>query len=295
GIHTGDSITVAPIQTLSDREYQEMRNEAIEVLRAIGVETGGSNVQFAVDPNTGRRLVIEVNPRVSPSSALASQATGFPIAKIAALLAVGYTLDEVANDTTGATPASFAPALDYVVVKVPRFDFARFPAAPHRLTTSMRSVGEAMAIGRTFPEALQKALRSLENGRPGLGSDPGEHTLEREDDASLETAVSEPTPERIYAVGEALRRGWDVDRVSRLSSVDPWFVDQIAEIVEMRKELEAAPGDDSLLRPAKRMGFSDRQIAYLWGEPEDAVRRRRLDQGVRVTYKTVRSEEHTSE
>jgi len=287
GVHTGDSITVAPIQTLSDREYQEMRNDAIQVLRAIGVETGGSNVQFAVDPATGRRLVIEMNPRVSRSSALASKATGFPIAKIAALLAVGYTLDEIANDITGATPASFEPALDYVVVKVPRFDFAKFPAAPNTLTTSMRSVGEAMAIGRTFPEALQKALRSLENGHAGLGAGPAEASLQDLDDASLEGAVTRPTPERVFAMAEALRRGWDVDRVSRLSSVDPWFVDQIAEIVEMRKELEAAPGDDSLLRPAKRMGFSDRQIAYLWGEPEDAVRRRRLDQGVRVTYKTV--------
>src|SRR5690606_34078274 len=185
GVHTGDSITVAPIQTLSDREYQEMRNDAIQVLRAIGVETGGSNVQFAVDPATGRRLVIEMNPRVSRSSALASKATGFPIAKIAALLAVGYTLDEIANDITGATPASFEPALDYVVVKVPRFDFAKFPAAPNTLTTSMRSVGEAMAIGRTFPEALQKALRSLENGHAGLGAGPAEASLQALDDASL--------------------------------------------------------------------------------------------------------------
>ena len=177
GVHTGDSITVAPIQTLSDREYQEMRDDGIKVLRAIGVETGGSNVQFAVDPATGRRLVIEMNPRVSRSSALASKATGFPIAKIAALLAVGYTLDEIPNDITGATPASFEPALDYVVVKIPRFDFAKFPSAPDRLGTSMRSVGEAMAIGRTFPEALQKALRSLENGRFGLNGDPGESSV----------------------------------------------------------------------------------------------------------------------
>src|SRR5690606_23255938 len=221
------------------------------------------------------------------SSVLASKATGFPIAKIAALLAVGYTLDEVANDITGATPASFEPALDYVVVKVPRFDFAKFPAAPHRLTTSMRSVGEAMAIGRTFPEALQKALRSLENGRPGLGSDPGEHTLEREDDASLETAVSEPTPERIYAVGEALRRGWDVDRVAGLSDIDAWFVDQMAEIIEMRRELEENPGDASLIRDAKRMGFSDRQIAYLWKDTEANVLEMRREAGVTVTYKTV--------
>jgi carbamoyl-phosphate synthase large subunit len=172
GVHTGDSITVAPVQTLSDREYQDMRDDAIRVLEAIGVETGGSNVQFAVDPETGRRLVIEMNPRVSRSSALASKATGFPIAKIAALLAVGFTLDEIANDITKATPASFEPALDYTVVKIPRFDFAKFPSAPTTLGTSMRSVGEAMAIGRTFPEALQKALRSLENGRAGLNADP---------------------------------------------------------------------------------------------------------------------------
>src|SRR5690606_30423237 len=194
GVTPADSITGAPIQTLSDREYQEMRRDAIEVLRAIGVETGGSNVQFAVDPRTGRRLVIEMNPRVSRSSALASKATGFPIAKIAALLAVGYTLDEIANDITGATPASFEPALDYVVVKVPRFDFAKFPAAPDTLTTSMRSVGEAMAIGRTFPEALQKALRSLENGHSGLGAGPAEAPMRSLDDAVLEESVSRPAP-----------------------------------------------------------------------------------------------------
>src|SRR5690554_5276487 len=251
GVHTGDSITVAPIQTLSDREYQEMRNDAIQVLRAIGVETGGSNVQFAVDPATGRRLVIEMNPRVSRSSALASKATGFPIAKVAALLAVGYTLDEIANDITGATPASFEPALDYVVVKVPRFDFAKFPSASTELTTSMRSVGEAMAIGRSFPEALQKALRSLENGRAGLGSDPAEAALRSYSDLDLEEAVARPTPERIYAVAEALRRGWSVDQVAQLSAIDPWFVDQMAEIVEVRAELENAPWDLELLRDAK--------------------------------------------
>ncbi len=194
GIHTGDSITVAPIQTLSDREYQEMRDDGIKVLRAIGVETGGSNVQFAVDPATGRRLVIEMNPRVSRSSALASKATGFPIAKIAALLSVGYTLDEIPNDITGATPASFEPALDYVVVKVPRFDFAKFPSAPDRLGTSMRSVGEAMAIGRTFPEALQKALRSLENGRSGLNGDPGESSMTSLSDQELWTRRWDPNP-----------------------------------------------------------------------------------------------------
>jgi len=288
GVHTGDSITVAPIQTLSDREYQEMRDDGIAVLRAIGVETGGSNVQFAVDPATGRRLVIEMNPRVSRSSALASKATGFPIAKIAALLAVGYTLDEIANDITGATPASFEPALDYVVVKVPRFDFSKFPSASSRLGTSMRSVGEAMSIGRTFPEALQKALRSMENGRDGLNADAGEHTLREMDDDELSQAIATPTPNRIFAVGEGLRRGWGVAEVSRLSTIDPWFVDQVAEIVEVRTEVEAAgPGNRDLFEEAKRFGFSDRQLAHLWGEAETDVREARARLGINRTYKTV--------
>ena len=288
GVHTGDSITVAPIQTLSDREYQEMRDDGIAVLRAIGVETGGSNVQFAVDPATGRRLVIEMNPRVSRSSALASKATGFPIAKIAALLAVGYTLDEIANDITGATPASFEPALDYVVVKVPRFDFAKFPSASNRLGTSMRSVGEAMSIGRTFPEALQKALRSMENGRDGLNADAGEHTLREMDDDELSQSIATPTPNRIFAVGEGLRRGWGVAEVSRISTIDPWFVDQIAEIVELRSEIEAAgPGNRDVLEEAKRFGFSDRQLAHLWGETEVEVREAHARFGINRTYKTV--------
>jgi carbamoyl-phosphate synthase large subunit len=288
GVHTGDSITVAPIQTLSDREYQEMRDDGIAVLRAIGVETGGSNVQFAVDPETGRRLVIEMNPRVSRSSALASKATGFPIAKIAALLAVGYTLDEIANDITGATPASFEPALDYVVVKVPRFDFAKFPSASPRLTTSMRSVGEAMSIGRTFAEALQKALRSMENGRSGLNGDPGEHGLLDMGDDQLREAVAVPTPSRIFAVAEALRRGWGVDEVSGLSDIDPWFVDQMAEIVELRAEIErTGPGDRDLLVEAKRLGYSDRQLAHLWQQTEEEVRAERRLLGVTRTYKTV--------
>ena len=287
GVHTGDSITVAPIQTLSDREYQEMRDDSIEVLRAIGVETGGSNVQFAVDPETGRRLVIEMNPRVSRSSALASKATGFPIAKIAALLAVGYTLDEIANDITGATPASFEPALDYVVVKVPRFDFAKFPAASTTLTTSMRSVGEAMAIGRTFPQALQKALRSLENGRSGLAADPGEAFMRALDDGALAQAVSRPTPERIQAVAEALRRGWPLEEIGKLSSIDLWFLDQMAEIVEVRHELAGHPGDLDLLLEGKRMGFSDRQIGFLWSTTEEDVRVLRGRSGIATTYKTV--------
>ncbi|MGH3650698.1 MAG: carbamoyl-phosphate synthase large subunit [Acidimicrobiia bacterium] len=286
GVHTGDSITVAPVQTLSDREYQEMRDDGIAVLAAIGVETGGSNVQFAVDSRTGRRLVIEMNPRVSRSSALASKATGFPIAKIAALLAVGFTLDEIANDITRATPASFEPALDYTVVKVPRFDFAKFPSASTTLGTSMRSVGEAMAIGRTFPEALQKALRSLENGRTGLNADPGETSLREMTDDLLGKKVATPSPDRVFAIGEALRRGWEIDVVASLSSVDPWFIDQIAEIVEMRHELESSR-DDEVLAEAKQLGFSDRQIGYLWGESEVEVRARRARAGISRTYKTV--------
>ncbi|MCI0678044.1 MAG: carbamoyl-phosphate synthase large subunit [Actinobacteria bacterium] len=284
GVHTGDSITVAPIQTLSDREYQEMRDDGIRVLEAIGVATGGSNVQFAVDPSTGRRLVIEMNPRVSRSSALASKATGFPIAKIAALLAVGFTLDEIVNDITGATPACFEPALDYVVVKVPRFDFAKFPSATTILGTSMRSVGEVMAIGRTFPEALQKALRSLENGRAGLNADPGETTLLGVDDDRLADLVAVPRPDRVFAVAEALRRGWRIDVVAAMAGYDPWFVGQMAVIVEMRKRVAS---DEAALEEAKRLGFSDRQIAHLWGVGEEEVRRRRLDAGLRTAFKTV--------
>ena len=287
GVHTGDSITVAPIQTLSDREYQEMRDDGIEVLRAIGVETGGSNVQFAVEPRTGRRLVIEMNPRVSRSSALASKATGFPIAKIAARLAVGYTLDEITNDITGQTPASFEPALDYVVVKAPRFDFAKFPATPRRLGSSMQSVGEAMAIGRTFPEALQKALRSLETGRLGLGADPGGRRMEELTDERLSEMLSVPGPDRVVAAGEALRRGWSPGRISGLTFYDPWFIHQIAEIVQLREELWIRGPRDDLWEDAKRYGFSDAQLSFLWGRSEDEIRRERLGRGIRRTYKTV--------
>ena len=286
GVHTGDSITVAPIQTLSDREYQAMRDDGIKVLEVIGVATGGSNVQFAVDPATGRRLVIEMNPRVSRSSALASKATGFPIAKIAALLAVGFTLDEIANDITEATPASFEPALDYTVVKIPRFDFAKFPSASNVLGTAMRSVGEAMSIGRAFPEALQKALRSLENGRAGLIGDLPSESLKEASEDDLESQVNVPTPERIYAMAEALRRGWSVERVAGLSYVDPWFVDQMAAIVEMQDDI-VSDGSLEMLRRAKRMGYSDRQIAHLRGEQETVVRRRRTVSGLNRTYKTV--------
>lgn len=287
GIHTGDSITVAPTMTLSDREYQEMRDEAIACLRAIGVETGGSNVQFAVDPSTGRRIIIEMNPRVSRSSALASKATGFPIAKIAAMLAVGFTLDEISNDITQATPASFEPVLDYVVVKIPRFDFAKFPSVKPVLTTGMQSVGEAMAIGRTFPEALQKALRSLETGRLGLNADPAEVTLTELDDDALDVAMATPTPERIFAVGEALRRGQFVERIAGITSIDPWFLAQMMEIVEVRHEIATGSLSHPTLRQAKRFGFSDAQIAFLTGRTEAAIRAQRKLAGIEPTYKTV--------
>ena len=288
GVHTGDSITVAPIQTLSDREYQEMRDDAIKCLCHIGVETGGSNVQFAVDPKTGRRLVIEMNPRVSRSSALASKATGFPIAKIAALLAVGYTLDEIANDITGATPASFEPVLDYTVVKIPRFDFAKFPSAPDTLGTAMRSVGEAMSIGRTFPEALQKALRSLETGRVGLNADPGEVAMQAWSDEELWDRIATPTADRIFHLGEALRRRWPVEDISSKSGIDPWFLDQMLEIYEMRDEITAQERSrPELLRDAKRLGFSDAQIGYLWNRSEDEIRALRQGAGLTATYKRV--------
>ncbi len=295
GVHTGDSITVAPIQTLTDREYQEMRDEAIMVLRAIGVETGGSNVQFAVDPQTGRRIVIEMNPRVSRSSALASKATGFPIAKIAALLAVGFTLDEISNDITKKTPASFEPALDYVVVKVPRFEFSKFPSASGVLGTSMQSVGEAMALGRTFQEALQKALRSLETGRMGLNADPAELELRALSTRALKEALSTPTPDRIYAVGEALRVGISVREVVDLTKYDPWFVNEIAGIVEVRGALAesallGAAGDlqaRDVVELAKRTGFSDEQIGYLWQRPRQFVAELRGGWGIERTYKTV--------
>jgi carbamoyl-phosphate synthase large subunit len=287
GVHTGDSITVAPIQTLSDREYQDMRDEAIRCLAAIGVETGGSNVQFAVDPATGRRIIIEMNPRVSRSSALASKATGFPIAKIAALLAVGYTLDEITNDITGATPASFEPALDYVVVKIPRFDFAKFPHTDDRLTTAMQSVGEAMAIGRTFPEALQKAIRSVETGRGGLNGDEGEAAYRTWSVAEILAAVATPTPERIFLVAEALRRGVDGAELAVLTGIDPWFLDQLAGIVELRRELEVSDPSASLLRRAKQAGFSDRQLGFLQGTSAAEIRAARRELGIEAAFKTV--------
>jgi carbamoyl-phosphate synthase large subunit len=289
GVHTGDSVTVAPQMTLSDREYQAMRDDALTVLRAVGVETGGANVQFAVDPASGRRVVIEMNPRVSRSSALASKATGFPIAKVAALLAVGFTLDEIRNEVTGRTAAAFEPTLDYVVVKAPRFNFEKFPEAAGVLTTRMQSVGEVMAIGRTFPEALQKAWRSLETGRDGLGGDDDDG-----DEATAEellAACAVPTQERLEAVERALRHGCTVEQVAVASAIDPWFVDGVARVVEVRAELAAAGRLDDLGRGllwrAKRHGFSDRQVAGLVGATEGEVRTRRRALGVEPVYRSV--------
>ncbi len=297
GVHTGDSITVAPAQTLSDHEYQIMREAAFKVLRKVGVATGGSNVQFAIDPESGRMVVIEMNPRVSRSSALASKATGFPIAKIAALLAVGYTLDEITNDITGSTLAAFEPSIDYVVTKIPRWAFEKFPGADTRLGTSMKSVGEVMAIGRTFKESLHKALRSLEDGTVGLtgrggsaGAGPGRLAAERTD-AELETAVATPTAHRIHDVDEALTRGWAPERVAELSGYDVWFVDQMLQIVEVRRALRScellANVPDDLLRRAKRMGFADALIGQVVGAAEEEVRRHRHAIGLRPVFKTV--------
>ncbi|MHB1912006.1 MAG: carbamoyl-phosphate synthase large subunit, partial [Acidimicrobiales bacterium] len=290
GVHTGDSITVAPAQTLSDVEYQEMRDDAFKCIRRIGVETGGSNIQFAVDPVDGRRVVIEMNPRVSRSSALASKATGFPIAKIAARLAVGYSLDEIANDITGKTPASFEPTIDYVVTKIPRWAFEKLPGAPAVLGTRMQSVGEVMAIGRTFPESLQKGLRSLEQGRLGLNCDPAEALLDGVDDDELVRRSAVATPERPFQLEAALRRGISVERLNEATGVDPWFLDQLALITAERKRLGqvgAAGLGKADWRRAKRLGFSDAQLAHLFGITESEVRRARLDAGVAVTFKTV--------
>ena len=290
GVHTGDSITVAPAQTLSDPEYQQMRNAAFAVLRRVGVETGGSNVQFAVDPATGRQVVIEMNPRVSRSSALASKATGFPIAKIAARLAVGYTLDEIPNDITAVTPASFEPALDYVVTKIPRWSFEKFQPTASTLGTSMQSVGEVMAIGRTFCESLQKGLRSLEQGRFGLNADPGEAALDALSDEELLAAAARPTPGRIFVLEALARRGVPVSALSRASGVDPWFCDQILRISEQRREIEAVSPEalsGEWWRRVKRLGFSDAQLAHLWQITPAEVRSRREQAGVTPTFLTV--------
>ncbi len=290
GVHTGDSITVAPIQTLTDVEYQEMRNSALACIRRVGVETGGSNVQFAVEPATGRQVVIEMNPRVSRSSALASKATGFPIAKIAARLAVGYTLDEIPNDITKATPASFEPVIDYVVTKIPRWAFEKLPGASGVLGTQMQSVGEVMAIGRTFPESLQKALRSLEQGRLGLGCDPAEAQLADISDEDLLAQAAIPTADRIQQVGALLHRGVTIDAVHEATGIDPWFLDQMSMISEERTALidaGIAAMSTRAWRRAKRLGFSDAQLAHLWTISEDEVRAAREAAGVLPTYKTV--------
>ena len=290
GVHTGDSITVAPQQTLTDKEYQEMRDAALQCIRRVGVETGGSNVQFAVDPATGRQVVIEMNPRVSRSSALASKATGFPIAKMAARLAVGYTLDEIPNDITKATPASFEPVIDYVVTKIPRWAFEKLPGSSGVLGTQMQSVGEAMSIGRTFTESVQKAVRSLEQGRDGLIDASTMSSLAEHSDEVLLEMCAIPTSERLVQVAELLRRGVAPERVHEACSIDLWFLDQIMMLCEEHDHLASQTLEDldrRSLRRAKRLGFSDRQIADIIGVEEDAVREARREAGVLPTYKTV--------
>ena len=289
GVHTGDSITVAPAQTLSDMEYQAMRDSAFACMRRVGVETGGSNVQFAVNPEDGRQVVIEMNPRVSRSSALASKATGFPIAKIAARLAVGYTLDEIPNDITQATPACFEPTIDYVVTKIPRWSFEKFPSTPPVLGAAMQSVGEVMALGRTFPESLQKAVRSLEQGRFGLNCDTGEAAWDGQTTSELLDAISVPTPDRIYQIETALRKGASVDEVHEASRIDPWFIDQMLAIVEERQRLKELKPElaTAAWRRARQLGFSDEQLGWLWDVSADEVANTRRDYGIEPVYKTV--------
>ena len=293
GVHTGDSITIAPIQTLTDREYQAMRDDSLAVMAAIGVETGGSNVQWAVNPENGRRIIIEMNPRVSRSSALASKATGFPIAKIAALLAVGYTLDELRNDITGSTPSCFEPSLDYVVTKVPRFTFEKFPMADSTLGTQMKSVGEAMAIGRNLKQSLQKALRSLETGRAGFGADGKDGKFESMDDETLKAELIRPNAERIFVIRAALKRGWSVEVLNELTGIDPYFLRHLAELAAFEEEIRSAgtlaglEADRPLFLQAKELGYSDRQIAFLLGTTELEVRAARRRTGLEPFYGTV--------
>jgi carbamoyl-phosphate synthase large subunit len=293
GVHTGDSITVAPAQTLTDKEYQRMRDASLAVIREIGVETGGSNIQFAIHPETGRMVVIEMNPRVSRSSALASKATGFPIAKIAAKLAVGYRLHELANDITRKTKACFEPTIDYVVTKIPRFAFEKFPEADDTLTTQMKSVGETMAIGRTFKESLQKALRGLEVGSFGLGCD-GKDLWGTDKQPSMDeirAKLATPNYERIWYLRYAIKAGMTIDEIYRLSWIDPWFLDKISEIIEMEDRLRAygdiSEVDDATLREAKRFGFSDRQLATLWQTSDMTIREHRKSRGIIATFKSV--------
>jgi len=288
GIHTGDSITVAPIQTLTDKEYQKMRDAAIACIREIGVETGGSNIQFAINPQNGRMVVIEMNPRVSRSSALASKATGFPIAKIAAKLAVGYTLDEIPNDITKKTPACFEPTIDYCVVKIPRFTFEKFASADSTLTVSMKSVGEVMAIGRTFKESLQKALRSLEIGLAGLDDLKYSPT-----DDELKKNLRVPNALRFLYIKEAIKRGSSLDKIYQMTQIDPWFLENIRQIIELEGEIKSELKLDhqkrsiDLLRKAKEFGFSDVQLARLLNQSEDAIRKWRKDVGIEPDYKLV--------
>jgi len=288
GIHTGDSITIAPTQTLTDKEYQKMRDAAIACIREIGVETGGSNIQFAVQPETGRMVIIEMNPRVSRSSALASKATGFPIAKIAAKLAVGYTLDEIPNDITKETPACFEPAIDYCVVKIPRFTFEKFPSADSTLTVSMKSVGEVMAIGRTFKEAFQKALRSLEIGLAGLDDLKSPPT-----DDELKKNLRVPCVSRVLYIKQAIKRGKSIEEIYKLTRIDPWFLENIRQIVELEEEIKSElklnheESSADLLKKAKEFGFSDLQIARLLNQTEDTIRKWRQGLGIKPNYKLV--------
>jgi carbamoyl-phosphate synthase large subunit len=288
GVHTGDSITVAPAQTLTDREYQRLRDQSIAIIREIGVETGGSNIQFAVNPANGDVVVIEMNPRVSRSSALASKATGFPIAKIAARLAVGYTLDEILNDITGKTPACFEPTIDYVVTKIPRFAFEKFQGTPAVLTTSMKSVGEAMAIGRSFEESFQKAVRSLETGHAGWGADRPDPPI---DPADLDRLVRTPSPDRIFALRAAMVAGRSDDQIHALSAIDPWFIAKLRRIFEAQARLLTGRRleqlDAATMLELKQLGFSDRQIAWCTGSDELSVRRHRQALGVNAVFKTV--------
>ncbi|HZP02162.1 MAG TPA: carbamoyl-phosphate synthase large subunit [Terriglobia bacterium] len=282
GVHTGDSCTVAPVQTLTDKEYQRMRDAAFQVIREVGVETGGSNIQFAVDPATGRMVVIEMNPRVSRSSALASKATGFPIAKIAARLAVGYRLDEIPNDITKKTPSCFEPTIDYVVVKIPKWAHEKFPDADHTLGTQMKSVGEVMAIGRTFKEAFMKGMRSLETGRktPAPPADPAE----------LERRLATPHPERLWDILFALNSGYSIEAIAEITHIDPWFLNQMEQIVELQEELrrfDSRSVPASVLREGKRYGFGDAHLAEIWGVTDDAIRKRRLELGIRPVFKRV--------
>ncbi|MEM7517780.1 MAG: carbamoyl-phosphate synthase large subunit, partial [Planctomycetota bacterium] len=310
GVHTGDSITVAPAQTLSDKEYQRMRDASLAVIREIGVETGGSNIQFAINPADGRMIVIEMNPRVSRSSALASKATGFPIAKIASKLAVGYRLHELPNDITRETKACFEPSIDYVVTKIPRFAFEKFPDADSTLTTQMKSVGETMAIGSTFKESFQKALRGLEVGAFGFGCDGkdlwhgprGEAGDEQPDDDEIRAKLQSPGPERVWYLRYALKSGMTAEEINQQTGIDPWFLDNLSEIVETENTLReaaigqpeaSAPGSglaaisDDQLRTAKRQGFSDRQLATIFGRSEIEVRKERLSRGVKAVFKSV--------